>query len=236
MRTKILKQAIKPFTLVFLLTGLPAFGQVTLTSSWTGSQEIPDNSATGIAYNFNLSDPATVIQNVSVTLNLSGGWNGDLYAYLSHGTETAVLLNRVGVSDANPDGYGNTGFSVTLSGSTLTDIHNYQALSPSYNGSGQLTGTWGADGRSITPDASGSTFDSAPRNATLSTLNGSDPNGSWTLFIADQSGGFISTLNGYTVEVTAVPEPAETALVVGAILGFSALVLKKRNYKAQLAK
>ena len=234
MRTKNLKQAIKPITLALLLTGLPAFGQVTLTSSWTGSQAIPDNDATGIAYNFNLTDPATVIQNVSVTLNLSGGWNGDLYAYLSHGTESAVLLNRVGVSAGNADGYGNTGFSVTLSGSTLADIHNYQALSPSYNGSGQLTGTWGADGRSISPNSSGLTFDSAPRNATLSTLNGTDPNGSWTLFIADVSGGFTSTLNGYTVDVAAVPEPAETALVMGAILGLTALVLKKRNNKAQL--
>ena len=31
-----------------------------------------------------------------MTLNLSGGWNGDLYAYLVHNSGFAVLLNRVG--------------------------------------------------------------------------------------------------------------------------------------------
>jgi subtilisin-like proprotein convertase family protein len=237
MNNKIFKKAVKPITLALLLAGLPAFGQVTLTSSWTGAQEIPDNDASGVAFNFNLSDPATVIENVSITLNLSGGYNGDIYATLSQGTSGgfSVLLNRVGVSAANNSGYANAGLAVILSGSALADIHNYQSLSPSYNGSGQLTGTWAADGRNIIPDSAAPAFDSASRNATLSTFNGTNPNGSWTLFIADRAGGDISTLNGYSVSVTAVPEPAQTGLAVAVLLGLTAIVLKRRTHKGQLA-
>ena len=237
MKSNIFKHVIKPFVLALLLAGIPAFGQVTLTSSWTGAVEIPDNDPSGVAFNFNLSDPATTIQNVSVTFNLSGGYNGDLYATLSQGTSGgfSVLLNRVGVSDANPNGYGDNGFAVTLSGAASGDIHNYQSLSPSYNGGGQLTGTYAADGRYIDPASTGLAFDAATRTATLSAFNGTNPNGSWTLFISDRSGGDVATLNGYSVSVTAVPEPAQTVLVMGAILGLTAIVLKRRNHKAPLA-
>ena len=36
------------------------------------------------------------ISKVDVMLDLSGGWNGDMYAYLLHDGVTSVLLNRVG--------------------------------------------------------------------------------------------------------------------------------------------
>lgn len=229
MKSKFLKQAAQGCALGLFLAGMPAHAQVTLTSDWTGSQEIPDNAPAGVAYNFNLTTPATVIQNVTVNLSFLGGYNSDLYVYLSHGSDNAVLLNRVGVSAANPDGYGNTGFSVTLSGSALNDIHNYQSLGASYNGSGQLTGTWAADGRFIDPESTGSAFDSAPRSNLLSNFNSADPNGDWTLFVADRSSGFTSTLTGYSVSVTAVPEPTQTVLVMGVILGLTALVLRRRH-------
>lgn len=229
MRTNIFKQTTRGFALALLLTSLPAFGQVTLTDSWTGTQPIPDNDPSGVVYNFSLNDAATVIQNVAVTLNLSGGYNGDLYAYLTHGSGFSVLLNRVGVSAANPDGYGDSGFSASFSGSALNDVHNYQSISPGSVVGGQLTGTWAADGRNIDPASAGTTFDTAPRSALLDSFNGIDPNGGWTLFIADRSSGLTSTLTGYSVAVTAVPEPAETALVMGAILGLAAIVLKRRH-------
>lgn len=233
MNTKFLKQAAKGCTLALFLVGMPVFGQVTLTSDWTGSQEIPDNAPTGVAYNFSLTTPATVIQNVTINLSFLGGYNSDLYVYMTHGSGMAVLLNRVGVSAANPVGYGNTGFSVTLSGDALGDIHNYQSLGASYNGSGQLTGTWAADGRDIDPASTGSAFDSAPRSNLLNTFNNADPNGNWMLFIADRSSGFTSTLTGYSVSVTAVPEPAQMGLVMGGILCLAAIVLKRRNASAK---
>ena len=36
-----------------------------------------------------------------MTLNLTGGWNGDLYAYVQYGSGFTALLNRVGVAEAH---------------------------------------------------------------------------------------------------------------------------------------
>jgi subtilisin-like proprotein convertase family protein len=229
MKNIFFKSAIKPFVLALLLAGLPAFGQVTLTSSWTGAQMIPDNDASGVAFNFNLSDAATVIENVSITLNLSGGYNGDLYAYLSHGEGFSVLLNRVGRTDTSDFGTSTPGMLVTLTSGATADIHNYQALSPSYNGSGQLTGTWAADGRGVKPTLA---FDTTSRTATLDAFTGSNPNGDWTLFLCDNSSGGIATLNGWSVGVTAVPEPQQTTLVIGiALLGLGCFRIRQNQKK-----
>ena len=223
-----IRPALKRLTLMFLLTGLPAYGQLVLTSNWNGDQAITDNDPSGVAFPFTLSDPAfTTIGNVSVSLNLSGGYNGDLYAYLSHGSGISVLLNRVGRVDQNEDGYGNPGFAVTFSGKVSLDIHEYQSLSPTYNGGGQLTGVWAADGRNLDPATAAPTFNAAPRDATLSSFTGTDPNGSWTLFLADLSSGGISTLNSWSIEVTAVPEPARTGLAISIILGLTAMARRR---------
>jgi hypothetical protein len=49
----------------------------------------------------------------------------------------------------------------------------------------------------------------------------SSANGNWTLFFADLSGGDganVTTLNGWTLDITAVPEPVNVALGVFAAL------------------
>ncbi len=195
-------------TLNLLLFANPA-SRAALVYNWSGSQAIPDNDGAGVAFNFNLSDPATQIADVSVSLNISGGWNGDLYGYLSHGSGLAVLLNRVGRSSGNEFGYGDAGLAITLTDSSiLTDIHLYGGHSGA-----TVTATYNADGRDISPLASVIVFDNASRDAGLSVFNGTDPNGDWTFFLADVSGGSVSTLNGFSVNITAVPEPVNVALV-----------------------
>ena len=59
-------------------------------------QVIPDNDHSGVAFALNFGDAGLNISDLKVSLNISGGWNGDLYAYLSHGSDYTVLLNRVG--------------------------------------------------------------------------------------------------------------------------------------------
>jgi subtilisin-like proprotein convertase family protein len=59
----------------------------------------------------------------------------------------------------------------------------------------------------------------------LSSFNGMDPNGQWTLFIADTSAGGEGTLVNWGMQITTVPEPSMAALI--AVFGFSYL-LKKR--------
>src|SRR5439155_240043 len=85
--------------------------------------------------------------------------------------------------------------------------------SPSFNGSGQLTGIWQADGRSIDPSSSPSSFDSAGRIGFNSYTN-MNPNGSWTLFFADMSAGEQSQLVSWELDISAVPEPVNVALAI----------------------
>lgn len=181
-----------------------------LDYNWTGSQVIPDDDLTGVAFPFSILGGAPQIEEVTVTLNISGEWNGDLYAYLSHDSGFAVLLNRVGVGQSTPGsdalGYGDTGFAgLVLSSAAPNNVHFYGNASPTLNGSGQLTGTWKPDGRAIAPNSAPSAFD-AEGSADFTSFSGLSPNGSWMLFIADAAPGSLSTLTSFTVSMTAVPE------------------------------
>jgi hypothetical protein len=177
---------------------------------------IPDANPSGWSGTATASGYLPAISDISVKLNIGGPspYNGDLYAYISYGGVLVPLLNRVGVTatgGGNSFGYGNAGFDVTLSSSGANDVHFYQNNSPSFNGSGQLTGTWQPDGRAIDPRSSPSTFDSASR-VSFGSYNGMNPNGTWTLFIADLSAGGQSELLGWELDITAVPEPVNVAL------------------------
>jgi hypothetical protein len=169
-----------------------------------------------------------VIDDLSVTLNISGGFNGDLYCYLrGPNGGFAVLLNRVGVSSGNAFGYSDTGFDITFNDSISYDnIHNYQNSAYSLNQDGQLTGTWSSDGRNIDPLSDPSLFDTTQPTATLASFNGTDPNGTWTLFTADLSSGGQSTVVswGLNIETTTelTPEPSTSSLLlvgIGIVLG-----------------
>src|SRR5450759_776911 len=108
------------------ISRVSAMGPGTISYSWSGSQTIPDNNASGLAYSFNISAGGPlVITNITVDLTIAGGWNGDLYAYLSHGSGFSVLLNRLGSTAANPGGSGVSGLNVALSDRYLTDIHPF---------------------------------------------------------------------------------------------------------------
>jgi len=185
---------------------------VNISTNWTGTQVIPDNNGNGVAFSFNLSGLGAVfITDVKVDLNIAGGWNGDLFAYLSHGSGYSVLLNRPGSTAGNPGGSGVSGLNVEFSDSYLTDIHT--ALN------NPLTGNFAPDGRTASPF---SALDTDPRTAMLGSFKGIDPNGSWTLFFADVSPLSTSTIQSWTVNVGfAVPEPGCAALVGLALaLGF----------------
>ena len=174
---------------------------------------IPDNSPTGYQNSITAGGIPGTIMDVTVTLNITGGFNGDLYVALDYDNTTAVLLNRVGLSAVNSVGYPNTGFNITLDDSAANDVHFYQAVSYTLNGSGQLTGPWQPDGRLISPLSSGAAIAGAARGNMLAGFDGMDPNGTWTLFAADLSPGGISTLAGWGLAITAVPEPNAAALV-----------------------
>ena len=190
----------------------------TFSSGFQNGGVIPDGSMTGWSDTRAVSGtPAGPITDVSVSLNLSGGWNGDLYAYLVHGSGFAVLLNRVGRSSTDAPGYGTSGMNLTLSDAGLLNIHSVSA--PGAGGSYQ------PDGRNISPLASGATFSSTSSSALLGSFNGLNANGNWTLFVADVSGGGQSAVTSWGLDIAAVPEPASlveggvAVLFLGGVMG-----------------
>src|ERR1017187_7861328 len=180
-------------------------------STFANSGFIPDGSPVGSAGTATASGFLPTISDISVKLNISGGYNGDLYAYLSYGGVLVPLLNRVGVGSGDSFGYSDTGFNVTLSSAGAFDVHTYGSHGPSINGSGQLTGTWHPDGRAIDPLGAPSTFDAAG-TVTFGSYTGLNPNGTWTLFIADLSAGAQSQLVSWELDITAVSEPGNVPL------------------------
>src|ERR1035437_4029976 len=209
-----MKRQIVVFSLA-LMMGWTAQGGI-IYSTFADSGNIPDGSPSGSGGTASVSGFLPSISDISVKLNISGGCNGDLYACLSYGGVLVPLLNRVGVTGTGTGdafGYEDTGFNVTLGSAGAHDVHFYGDYSPSINGSGQLTGTWQPDGRAIDPLSAPGSFDSASRVG-FGSFNSMNPNRSWTLFVADLSGGGQSQLVSWELDITAVPEPVNLALGV----------------------
>ncbi len=190
---------------------------------------IPDNSAVGVTHAPVVSGVPGVIQSLQVNLTISARtaepmFNGDLFVTLSHDSGFAVLLNRVGRRDGSTLGYGDNGFSITLSDLAATDIHAYRTtvtgneLTPisTANPAAPLTGTWQPDGRTADP---GTVLTSSPRITSLGSFAGLDPNGEWTLFLSDLSGGGLAQLESWSMEFTVVPEPETVAILSALSLG-----------------
>jgi subtilisin-like proprotein convertase family protein len=179
---------------------------------------IPDGNPVGVTEAFTVNGLAGSITNVRVQLDITGGFNGDLYAYLvGPQGQFAVLLNRVGVTGSNPFGYGDAGMNLTLDGLAANNIHDYGSV-PGYSLSGT---TWAADGRNIDPQSSGATLYGASTAASLSVFQNTDANGVWTFFIADlAAGGGTANLNNVTLTIMTVPEPQTWMMFGGGLAVF----------------
>ena len=204
-------------------------GPVTATANQTVNLGIPDGSPVGLVNSLDIATSIERITNVTVTLNVSGGFNGDLHAYLIHDAGHAILLNRVGKTLANPSGYSDSGLNVTFTDSAANgDIHNYRQTlfgNPSMPQAGPLTNAWAPDGRDIDPAL---VLDSTPSTALLSAFHGLNPNGRWTLFIADVDAVYSSTLVSWGLEIrgTSAPpvitvQPQSRTNVAGSTAAFS---------------
>jgi subtilisin-like proprotein convertase family protein len=215
------------------LGGAAAQAQITSQYDFNGiNADIPDASLSGLGNEQTVSSTELFIQSLTVTVDLQGtgdgAFNGDYYAYLTHGSGFAVLLNRAGKTSGDAVGYADNGYnSLTFDDTAANgDIHLYQnTLAPS--GNGALTGIWAPDGRNVNPNA---VLDTDGRTATLGSFNGVDPNGTWTLFIADLGGGGTAQLASWSLSITAtaVPEPSDYGLAAGALLLGLALWRKSR--------
>jgi subtilisin-like proprotein convertase family protein len=160
-------------------------------SGWTDTRTL-----TGIG--------ATSLADLNVILNITGGFNGDLYAYLFYqatpgGTGImSLLLNQVGKETGTVGsptyvyGFNTAGFAnVTLDDQGASgDIHTVA------NPTSGINVAYTTDGGS------------------LASFNNLNPNGTWTLFIADLAVGSQSQVTSWALEIIPVPEPASMALLV----------------------
>jgi subtilisin-like proprotein convertase family protein len=202
---------------LFLALVAGTCGAATISETFTVGTSVPDNSNIGLADYRTISAPGmTAIESLSVTLNITGGWNGDLYAQLVHDSGFVVLLNRPGRSTGNSDGAGSVGMFITLVDDATQDVHTDLAAV------GMATGTFQPDARTEDPLL---VTDTSFRSAFLSSFTGLDPNGTWALFFADQSPGAVSTLDSWTLAITAIPEPSQALL---ALVGTLALTVRWR--------
>lgn len=191
---------------------------------------VPDGFSTGVVRSLTVPGGAPILS-AEVDINISGiaagpTFLGDLYIYLNHGTDLAVLVNRAGSRVGTPAGYGdNQPMTVTFSTLGAEDFHNYRlSLTGSHTNplTGPLAGIWQPDGRAVDPAA---VLDTSPRTAGLDVFNGDDPSGTWTLFAADLSSGAAHQINSWTLRLDTIPEPGSAALT---LLLTTALTFRRR--------
>ena len=172
-----------------------ATASIVSVGSGTVGLTVPDGNAAGITSTISVGSLGNVLNSVSLTLNISGGNNGDLYAYLSYNGTSVVLLNRPGLTgDPAGIGYTTAGYNnVTLSDGGYANINMTEV--PMTGGTYNPAGTGGV---------------------TFANYNGVNPNGNWVLFISDLSGGDVSfsQLDSWSLTFNAVPEPVNVALGV----------------------
>ena len=204
-------------TLAAVTTALAANATL-YTTNWNGSFAnggvVPDNYFSGWADTRTVAAiPAGTFTSLAVNLQLAGGWNGDLYAYLVHSSGFTVLLDRVGtgVSGLSSYGYGDAGMNVTLVASG-TSIHQYGGNSTF---SSTPAGSW------MTDNTSGS----------LGSFLSTNPNGTWSLFVADLSGGGVTTIQSWGLQMDIVAVPEVETWVAAALAGaFGAFWLNRQIF------
>jgi hypothetical protein len=209
----------------FLLLNLGSMASagVLLDENWTVNTAIPDGNPVGITLSQTFESlPSRAISSVSVRLDITGGYNGDLYGYLvfqdANGhTVTETLLNLVGTSPSNPFGSSGSGFNVMLG--------------DSFTANGSIHGATGIPHGAWQPDSASSLN---------GTFGGLTANGTWTLFLTDLSvDGGTSTLQSWGLRIAAAPEPAQTGWVLGMsglmTVAFRALVQHRRKLSANHA-
>jgi len=201
------------FTFGAILMALSA--SAVLFTSGTINSVVPDANTNGWINSINVTGQTGTITpgSVQVNLNLAGGWNGDLYAYLVHGSGFAVLLDRVGQGTGSEPqftyGYNTAGMDVWLMDGA---------------GSGNIDAT-------ATP-VPGGTYSRSGYAGSLGTFDNLSPNGTWTLFVADLSGSGVTTVQswGLQMDIVAVPE-VETWIAAALAGAFGAFWLGRRVFR-----
>jgi uncharacterized protein (TIGR03382 family) len=224
---------MRPHCLLALL-GLASSTQAAVfTYTDSATTAIPDGESSGVARSLTANTGGQTITGVEVSMNISatlGGtpFIGDLYLYLTNGSEVAILANRPGRSAAAGAGYSDEqSIDILFSQVAAADFHNYRLTATGSHAiplSGTLTGVWEADGRITDP---ASVLDTDARTAGLDVFNGDLADDTWSIFAADLSSGGTHQINSWSISLTVVPEPGTAAF---ALLSTAALIRRRRPH------
>ncbi len=209
------------FILMFMIFTVRLSDALELSVNYTFDNlntSIPDNGE--LLLQETLDTGFSVINNITTSVEIegtgSGGFNGDFFVSLSHGSNYAVLVNRPGKTSSDPFGYYDDGINVTFDDSaTNGDIHNYRQTlfgNETTPTSGALTGTWAPDGRAVN---SAAVVNTDSRTALLSSFTTWDSTSSWKLFIADDLRTGTSQVKSWSLHITVTPQNGETLTLSG---------------------
>lgn len=193
--------------------------------SYTDStaRNIPDNSTTGVASTFNVTDDF-IIKEIQVSfVGLKHTWVGDIMMYLDGPVGDAMLLDRVGRTSTS--GFGNSGD--LLAANTYSFSSN---AGPTWTNGGVTMPISGNVASGNYASTVNTTVGSSSGNflATLDSLIGTSAIGTWNIIAYDLGGGDTGGWTSATLSFNgnAVPEPASmTALA----LGLGALAARRRR-------
>ncbi len=195
---------------VGILTTLPAVAVTPGTHSGAPFG-VPDGNPIGGFSDLTINGAGTIITELQVNLHISGGYNGDLYAYLSYGGKLLPLLNRIGVAAGSPFGHSGAGMQITFADSAAVNVH--AAVD------GYLTGSYRPDGQETDPLSPANLFNAMGGERTLmGQFGGMNPNGTWALFVADVvTGGGPCVVNEWSLTIQTVPEPNIASLLIAGL-------------------
>lgn len=192
-KMKVTKKILVATMAALLLAGSEA--RAGLSTATDEGDVIPNG--VGLASTITSSGFLGNLANLTISLDISGGNNGDLYGYLSYNGVLVTILNRPGVTGSNPFGNGGSGYNITISDLGAVNINSASGITGAQTGSYNVNGTAGNNGSL----AFGSAY------------NGMDPNGVWTLYLENGvSGGDSSSLVSWNIAINAVPEPTNVAM------------------------
>jgi subtilisin-like proprotein convertase family protein len=157
--------------------------QFTNSGNATPNVAIPDNNTTGVSSPISILGIGNVAANsiISVTLNITHPYVGDVYAYLvgPGNCGTLELTTNNGSGGAN---YTNTVLNTSAPLSITSGLPPYTGT---FRPEGTITGT---NTNTVGLPANG--------------INGCPVNGNWTLRVFDLSSGDVGTLNNWSLSIT----------------------------------
>jgi subtilisin-like proprotein convertase family protein len=207
-------------TAAFLFATVQGASALTVNFANTSAITIPlVGNATPYPVTINVSGLSGPLTDLNVTLaGLTHEFINDVGALLvGPGGQSVVLFDGVGGNTSIPNP-----ITIVLDDQASQSLPSGTIVSGTYKPTNDITSP---------PDTFPSPAPGLPYGSTLSGFNGTNPNGTWRLFIEDFSPPFLgSVAGGFSLQVTIVPEPASLFLIGLGFLIIAAWIRRRDVY------